>query len=203
MAVSSSSVKGFIPTKSLIGVDSPNQLLFILGNSKTFTFGDAVRLNTSGLLVRCASTDPAVLGILTGVYDQTGNLGVFSPRISGAAIAGATLTPDDTIATASDNSSNVAKKLSGYVLVDLGDELYKNTANGALTQANVGSLFNIVTATPGQIDQASASVTSGQFQLVSLDPDGDANTSKGLFRVAQPQLVSGFNGYGTNAVVTA
>ncbi len=203
MAVSSTSVKGFKTYKSLLGVDSPLQLLFILENSTTVTVGDAVRLDTNGCIKRCASTDPAVLGIVQGIYDQTGQLGVFSPRISGTAIAGATLTPDDTIATASDNRTNTSKKLSVYVIPDQGEVLYQNVANGALTQANIGSLFNIVTANPGQIDQASASVTSGQFQLVSLDPDGDASTSKGLFRIAQPQLVSGFNGYASNAVITA
>lgn len=203
MAVSSSTVKGFSPNKSLIGVDSPNTLLFILGNSKTFTIGDAVRLNTSGLLVRCAAADPACLGILAGLYDQTGQIGVFSPRIAPAAITGATLTPDDTLATSSTNSTDGTRKLSGYVYVDLGDELYRNVASGALTQANVGSLFNVTSTNSGQIDQATASVTSGQFQLISLDPDGDGNTSKGLFRIAQPQLVNGFNGYGTNAVITA
>lgn len=203
MAVSSTSVKGFSPVKSLIGMDAPNELLFILENSSTFTVGDAVRLDTNGCIKRCANTDPAVLGILSGLYDQNGQLGVFSPRIPGTAIAGATLTPDDTLTTASDNRTNVAKKLSAYVYTDIGDELYRNIASGALTQANVGSFFNVVSTNAGQIDQSTASNTSGQFQLVSLDPDGDGNTSKGLFRVCQQQLISGFNGYATNAVITA
>lgn len=204
MAVSSTSVKGFSVYRSLNGVDVPNQLLFILGNSSTFTVGDAVRLNTSGLLVRCAAADPAVLGILTGLYDQTGNIGVFSPRIPSTAITGATLTPDDTLATSSTNSSDGTRKLSGYVLLEpAGVILYRNVANGALTQANVGSLFNVSSTNSGQIDQASASVTAGQFQLVSLDPDGDGNTSKGAFRIAQNQLVTNFKSYNSSAVITA
>lgn len=203
MAVSSTSVKGFKTYKSLLGVASPLELLFILENSVTVTVGDAVRLDTNGCVKRCANTDPAVLGIVQGIYDQTGQIGVFSSRIPSAAIAGATLTPDDTIATASDNRTNTVKKLSVYVIPDQGEVLYQNVANGALAQSNVGQLFNVVSSNAGQIDQASASSTSGQFQLVSLDPDNDGNTSKGLFRVAQPQLVSGFNGYGTNAVITA
>ncbi|MGH2613202.1 MAG: hypothetical protein ACRDFB_09185 [Rhabdochlamydiaceae bacterium] len=204
MAVSSTSVKGFSYTKAILGVDAPNQLLFILKSSSQFTIGDAVRLNTSGLLVRCANTDPAVLGIVQGFYDQTGNLGVFSPRISGAAIAGATLTPDDTITTASDNSSNGLKKLSAYVIPNIaGEVLYRNVANGSLTQVNVGAFFNVVSSNAGQIDQASASFTNGQFQLVSLDPDGDSDATKGLFRIAQGQLVSNFVSYGSNAVITA
>ncbi len=142
--------------------------------------------------------------VFFNTYDQTGNMGVFSPRISSAAIGGATLTYDDTIATASDNSSNVAKKLVGYVQLDpAGTILLRNVASGALTQANVGSFFNVSSTNSGQIDQGSASTTSGQFQLMSLDPDGDANTSKGTFRIAQNQLVTNFKSYNSSAVITA
>jgi len=204
MAVSSTSVKGFIPTKNLHGVDEPNQLLFIIENSSTITVGDAVRLDTAGAVKRCASTDPAVLGIVTGIYDQTGDMGVFSPRIPSAAISGATLTYDDTITTASDNRTNTLKQLSVYVQPNTcGAELYKNVASGALAQANVGSLFNVTSTNAGQIDASSASVTAGQFQLVSLDPDNDGNTSKGLFRIAQSQLVTNFVSYNSSAVITA
>lgn len=205
MAVSSTSVKGFKTYKSLNGVDVPNQLLFIIENSSTVTVGDAVRLDTNGCIKRAASTDPAVLGVVQGIYDSTGQMGVFSPRIATAAISGATLTYDDTIATASDNRTNTLKQLSAYVIPDQGEVLYENTAttNTALAQANVGSFYNVVTSNPGQIDSTTASVTSGQFQLISLDPDNDGSTAKGLFRISQQQLVSGFNGYGTNAVITA
>src|SRR5690348_11418301 len=147
MAVSSTSVKGFRFYKSLLGVDSPVQLLYILENSVTVTVGDAVRLDTNGCVKRCASTDPAVLGIVQGIYDQNGQLGVFSPRIPSTAIAGATLTFDDTIATASDNRTNVAKKLSVYVIPDQGEVLYWNQANNTgLAQANIGQLYNVVTS---------------------------------------------------------
>ncbi len=206
MAVSSTSVKGFKPYKSLYGVDIPNSLFFIIENSATITICDAVRLDTNGCIKRCASTDPAILGIVTGLYDSTGNVSVFSPRIPGTAIAGATLTPDDTIATASDNRTNTQKQLVAAVLLDpAGVILFENTAttNTALAQANIGSFYNIVTSNPGQIDSTTASVTSGQFQLISLDPDNDGSTAKGLFRIAQDQTVNGFNGYGTNAVITA
>lgn len=204
MAVSSTSVKGFKPYKSLVGMDMPESLNFLIENSTTITIGDAVRLDTNGAIKRCANTDPAVLGIVTGLYDSTGQVGVFSPRIPSTALAGATLTPDDTIQTASDNRTNTQKQLVAAVILDpAGVILYENTANGALTQANVGSMFNVVSTNAGQIDQASASVTSGQFQLISLDPDNDGNTSKGLFRVVQDQLPSAINVYGTQAVITA
>jgi hypothetical protein len=146
------------------------------------------------------------LGIVTGLYDQTGNVSVFSPRIPGTALAGATVTPDDTLATASDNRTNTQKQLVVSVLIDpVGAILYENTAttNTALAQANIGSFYNLSSTNAGQIDSTTASVTSGQFQLISLDPDNDGNTAKGLFRICQDQLPNGFNGYGTNAVITA
>lgn len=205
MAVSSTSVKGFKPYRSLYGVDMPNSLNFLLENSVTLTIGDAVRLDTNGAIKRCAAADPAVLGILTALYDQNGQVGVFaSSRIPGTAIAGATLTPDDTIVTASDNRTSGAKQLKGAVTMDpSGMILYQNVTNGALAQANVGQFFNVASGNSGQIDQASASNTAGQFQLVALDPDGDGDTTKGLFRVAQNQFSNEITSYGSSAVITA
>lgn len=204
MAVSSTSVKGFKPYKSLYGVDIPNSLNFMLENSVTVTLGDAVRLDTNGALKRCLATDPAVLGVVTALYDATGQVGVFSPRIPGTAISGATLTPDDTLTTASDNRTNAAKQLTAAVLLDpVGAILFQNVTNGALTQANVGQFFNVLSANPGQIDTATASNVNGQFQLISLDPDNDGNTAKGLFRLCQDQLASGIVSYGTTPIITA
>lgn len=204
MAVSSTSIKGFSPTKSLIGMDMPNQLLFILENSVTVTVGDAVRLDTNGYLKRCASSDPALIGILAGIVDQTGNQSVFNPRIATTAIAGATLTYDDTLATSSTNTSDGTRKLSGYVLMDpSGAVLYRNVASAAMTQTNVGQFFNVTSTNSGQIDFATASDTSGQFQLLSLDPDNDGNTSKGLFRIVQNQMAQNFTSYGSSAIITA
>lgn len=204
MAVSGTSIKGFTPTKSLYGVDIPATPKFILGDSRTFSVGDAVRLDTSGLLKRCASTDPAILGIVAGLYDQNGEVGVFSPRIAGQAITGATLTPDDTLATASDNSTNGAKKLTARVILDpAGVILFRNVSNGSLAQTNVGQFFNLSASNAGQIDQASASDTSGQLQLVELDPDGDGDVTKGLFRIVQSQLANNNTSYGSTAIITA
>lgn len=184
MAVSSTSVEGFAYRKSLSGVDKPLGLSFLLKASTTFTLGDAVRLDTNGHLTVCAAGEP-VLGILEGITDKYG-VNVFSPRAQG--VAGATLTPDDTVAASSTNVTDTTRNLKGQVTLDPGgDILFYNDADGSLAQTNVGQLFD-TTASGDQISQASASDTSGQFQLLEIDPDADGDASKGLFRIVENQL---------------
>lgn len=190
MPVSSTNVKGFHLSNSLAGVTT-NPIIFpvILENTATFTIGDAVRVDTNGLLKRCAAAD-VPLGILQGIIDQNG-INVFeTSRVPSTSIAGATLTPSDTITTASDNSSNGTKQLQGQVIVDpSGSNLYWNqTNNTGLAQSNLFQYYNILTSNPGQIDTATASNSSGIFQLVGLNPIGDGDTAKGLFRLAQDQM---------------
>lgn len=187
MAVSSSSVKGFKPRKTLVGVDLTGQEEFLLGNSREFTIGDMVRLDTSGVLKVCAAGEP-ILGRLAGIVDQNG-INVFETgRATGT--TGSTLSPDDTITTSSTNTSDATRKLKGQVEISIaGNVLYSNDADGDLAQTNVGQLFDL-TSGGDQVAQSTASDTSGQVQLVKLDPDGDADASKGLFRIVETQLIS-------------
>lgn len=183
MAYSSSA--GFRFRKNLASSEQPASLRFRAGDSATLTIGDAVRLNTSGLAVIAAAGNP-VLGIVTGIVDKDG-INPFSLAYSNG--TGATLTGDDTVATASDNSTR-ADYIEVEVLVDpAGNLLFYNDADDTMAQTNVGQLYDVVAASD-QIDESSASDTSGQFQLVSLDPDGDSDASKGLFRIAEPQLIT-------------
>lgn len=180
-----SSANYFEPRINLSGVEHPAALNFRLADSATLTIGDAVRINTGGLLVRCAAGD-AVLGVLKGIVDEN-DINPFSYAYTNN--TGATLTPDDTVVTASDNSSR-AHYLKGKVHLDpAGSILYYNDASADLAQTNVGQFFDH-DSDADQIDQSTASDTSGQFQLVALDPDNDGDASKGLFRVAEPQLMT-------------
>ena len=186
MARSSSSVKGFYFRKALSNLQQPVTLQFLIDDSETLTIGDAVRLDDAGLLSVAAAGD-AILGILSGIVDQNG-MNIFSPRATGT--TGSTLTPDDTIATSSTNSTDGTRKIKGVVELDpAGQNLYYNDADGDLAQTNVGQFFD-TTSTGDQISASSASDTSGQFQLLQIDPDGDADASKGLFRISEPALMS-------------
>lgn len=195
----SSGVKGFDPRISLIGADNPAYLPFLLGNSRTYVLGNAVRLDTSGFLKTVIAGEP-ILGILVGLIDRFGQ-NVFVPgRANGT--DGSTLTPDDTIVTSSTNSTDGTRMLKGQIIAERGNHLFYNDANGDFAQTNVGQFFD-TTATGDQIDQATASDTSGQFQLLVIDPDGDADLSKGLFRVVESQMVTCVNSYNSTAVITA
>lgn len=180
---------GFEFRKSLAGLDHPATIEFILGNSATVKIGDSVRLNTSGLLVRAAAGEP-ILGVLSGIVNQKG-IPVFADRADG--VAGATLTPDDQIVTSSTNSSDATRKLKGQVTLDpAGTNLYYNDADADLAQTNIGQFFDS-NAAGNQITVSTASDSNGQWQLVAIDPDGDGDASKGLFRIVEGQLATGID----------
>lgn len=180
-----SSATGFRFRKGLYGLEHPSSQNFRAGNSATIKIGDAVRINNAGGVVRAGAGSP-VLGIVRGIVDEN-DINPFSLGYTNN--TGATLTPDDTVVTAADNTTRT-HYIKLVVDVDpAGVGLFYNDANGNLALTNVGQFFDVVAAS-GQIDQTSASDTSGQFQLLELDPDGDGDLSKGLFRIAESQLMT-------------
>lgn len=195
MPASSTSVKGFKYRNSLVGAHgaAPTLLPFIIENSATVTIGDLVRIDTSGYLKRCAAGE-FPLGVLDGIVDQNG-INIFETgRVPAAAIAGSTLTSPDTVATSSTNTTDGTRKLQGLVIVDpAGVILFQNTGDTdhALGVADLLSFFNILTSNPGQVDTDSNSNSTGVLQLISIDPDGDGNTAKGVYRIIQGQMGPG------------
>lgn len=178
---------GFSFRKGLNGLEHVGSGNFLLAGSATVKIGDLVRINTSGLLVRCAAGEYPC-GVLTGIVDNAG-INVFSGRVQSTSIAGATLTPDDQIATASDNATAGAKNLKGQVALDVsGQLLWYNVADGALAQTNVLQFFDVTNG--NQVAVGGASDANGEVQLVELDPD---NTSAGLFRIAENQFGLGID----------
>lgn len=176
---------GLIPRKNLYGLEHPSAQNFRVGNSATLVVGDVVRINTAGGVVRAAAGNP-VLGVVTGLVDEN-DMNLFSLGYTNN--TGATITPDDTVVTSATNTTR-ANYIKAKVQTDpAGIMLYYNDANGDLALANLGQLFDLLAASD-QIDQATASDASGQFQLVEIDPDNDGDASKGLWRVAEPQLLS-------------
>lgn len=174
---------GFYFRKGQSGLEHPGTTDFILAGSATVKIGDLVRVNTSGLLVRTASTEAAG-GVLAAIVDQNG-INIFSPRATGT--SGATLTPDDQIATASDNATAATKQIKGQVILDIaGTDFFYNVADSALAQTNLFQMFDV--ANGNQVTVGSASDANGQVQLMGLDPDNDADTTKGLFRINENQF---------------
>lgn len=171
--------------KNLLGATSaPTPLKVLVANSTTVKLGQMARINTAGLAVPAGVGD-AILGPIVGIVDND-NIPVNAFGYTGA--TGHTNTGDDTVATASNNSSR-ARAVYVEICVGLESILFYNDASGALAQSNLFQFFDL-DSDADQVDQGTASDTSGQVQLIQLDPDEDGDTSKGLFRVSEPQLLS-------------
>jgi len=161
---------GFAYRKSMGSSEEPTLLYFIVNNSEVISVGDAVKVDASGNAI-LAIAGSTIAGVVHQVVDKNGI--VISPNSS----------TSDTYTMAADNET-----VNQYqVGVDVSPRsLYSNDSDGALAATNLFQFFDLVSES--QIDQSSASDASGSFQLVGLDPDGDADVSKGLFRVAESQL---------------
>lgn len=162
---------------------APTPLKVIVADSTTLKIGQMARVNTSGFAVQ-AGVGNAVLGLIVGLIDNDGTP-VNSFSYTGA--TGHTDTGDDTVTTASDNTTR-ARAVFAEIMVGTPGIIFYADASGALAQTNMLQLFDL-DADSDQPDQSTASDTSGQLQLVELDPDDDGDTSKGLWRVAEPQLM--------------
>ena len=185
----SSGTQGFYYRGSYLGVGaSPALTDFLIDDSATLTVGDAVCIDADGH-VDVVAAGGSVLGILMGIVDQDG-INVFETGRAGGT-SGSTLTGDDTIAVSSTNTSDATRKLKARVAISNGlNAKYYNDSDGSLAQANLGQFFD-TDATGDQIATGTASDASGQFQLVEIDPDGDADLSKGIFIVNEAQYGPG------------
>ena len=176
--------KYFEYRKNLLGGgEAPTPLKVLVANSTTIKIGQMARVNTSGLAVPAGVGNP-ILGQVVGLIDNNGTP-VNSFGYTGA--TGHTNSGDDTVVTASNNATR-ALAVFAEIMVGLGSIVFFNDASGDLAQTNLLQLFDLE-SNSDRVDQGTASDTSGQLQLVQLDPDNDADLSKGLFRVAEPQLL--------------
>ena len=175
---------GFFFRKSLYGLEHPATMRYIIANSATIKIGDLVRINTAGFAVRAAAGE-AGAGVVEGIVDLNG-VNVFSPRASG--VTGTTLTPDDMVAVSSTNQSDATRNVKVDVYIDpAGVLLFYNDADADQAATNDFQYFDS-SATGNQITQSTASDANGQWQLMQRDPDGDADLSKGLYRLAENQF---------------
>lgn len=176
--------KYFEYRKNLSGnMAAPIPVKIKVANSTTIKRGQAVRVNTAGFIVPNGAAN-AALGIVAGLIDNNGVPVNAFQYDSGR--TGHTNSGDDTVVTASDNQT---RTLAVYAEVEVGLEsvLFFNDANGDFADTNLLQFFDLV-STSDQVDQATALDTNGVLQLIQLDPDGDGDASKGLFRINENQL---------------
>lgn len=169
---------GFFYRKHMLGLTTGACAEFIIANSQTITVGDSIKLS-SGYATLALAAGPT-MGVVLGIVDPNGiNIDGEAADVDGTVSgSGQTLT----YVAASDNATS--KMVKVQVMCDP-FALFYNDADGSLTQAYVGTFFDVVAASD-QIDQSSTT-TSGNWQLIELDPDGDSDASKGLFRIAEWQ----------------
>ena len=167
---------------------SPVSLTYKIANSTTLKLGDLVRVNTGGFLVR-AATGEAPAGVLQGVIDANGTPPWTSFWVNNA---GVTITNDDTIVSSSSNQTRSDNYIQGQIGFDpAGITLYYNDADSSLAATNLFQFFDV--ASSNQVTVGSASDANGQVQLISVDPDNDADLSKGLFRINENQFSMGLD----------
>lgn len=184
---------GFIPRKTLRGDTTGAIKPFLIENSATITLGDDVDV-TAGY-VGLTGASARSMGVVVGFYRLVGGkpiaLGTDAARGYTATRSGnAGVFGSDTVVAASDNVT--VDKIGTFVCIDPEMEYY-NDADGSLTQAVVGTYFNNVSAS----DQIGASTTTtfhesnatSQWILLTVNPDNDADASKGIFKKVKSQLV--------------
>jgi len=180
---------GFRYRKSLnANAPDPIPTRIRVANSATLRIGDLCRVNTSGFVVTAGAGNP-VGGVVVGLTDENG-INVLGFGINNN--TGATLTGDDTVVTASDNQTK-AHYVMAEVIIDVsGQILWYNDADGSLAQTNLFQFFDC-DANSRQVASGTALDTNGQLQLMQIDPDEDADASKGLFRICENQYGLGID----------
>ena len=189
---------GFRFWRSLSGeTHAPQPIPIRIANSTTLRVGDAVRVNTAGLLV-AAGVGAAIAGVLVGFEDESG-INPFS--LGYGSRGGLTLTGDDTLATSSTNSTR-ADYINGQVIVDVsGDMLWTNDADADQAQTNLFQFFDS-DSVGRQVTQSTAGDANGQWQLMVWDPKGVSNipynpvaadASQGAYRIAENQFGIGID----------
>jgi len=168
-------MSGFRYRKNLDGGSAAPTVMEAVGkNSIVFQIGDLIRINTSGFVDVVDATE-GIAGVVVGVVDSKGI------RID----------PDsgtlDTYTMASDNQTVAGKKVQ--FIPALPNYLFYNDSDDTLATTNLLQYFD--TNDENDVDVATATDTAtAQVRLVALDPDGDANASKGLFQIVKSQFGS-------------
>lgn len=156
---------GFSFRKQLDGTNSYTLLEIGATDSVVYQKGDLIRVNTSGTAALVTAGD-LVLGVVEGVVDANGK-----------AIAPDSGTTDTyTMGSSTTNKVQYIPALQQY--------LFYNDADSALSATH---LFTYMAVNDeNDVDPGSTSdATVNTVRLIQLDPDGDGDTSKGLFQIVE------------------
>jgi hypothetical protein len=165
-------MSGFSYRKNIDGSSqAPTNKGLIGAASVVFQVGDLIRVNQAGRAALLTTGD-VCLGVVTGVSTKDG----------------VPLTPDagtlDTYTMGSDNVSNAAKQYVVHYIPALANYLFYNDADSDMTVANLFQFMAV--SDENNVHPATVSDTVlDTVRLIELDPDGDADASKGLFQIVE------------------
>lgn len=165
----------------LNGAENPVILSIPIANSQTVVEGRMVKLQafSSGGGVMPATAGSTILGFVQGIVDQKG----IDLDNTKETLDGTWSSANRSYAAASDNMTDL--KVAAKVIIDP-FALYYNDTAGDLAAADIWKFFDLTNA--GQVGDQNGSDTAGALQLVELDPDGDGDASKGVFRIVESGL---------------
>ena len=164
------------------GKENPVMHSVLIGNTQTVKVGDAVKLvafSSGGGLCR-ATAGEEVLGILVGIVDKNG---IDLDNTSTDNYDGTWTSSSKTYVTSADNMTD--KLVRGQVVVDKEAKWYNDSA-GTLAAADEYKFFDVTDQ--DQIADQDGADNAGAFVLLERDPDGDADASKGIFKLAESEL---------------
>lgn len=168
---------GFEYRGQLNGADNPVTIDVVIKNSATVKVGDAVYNDTNGL-TRATNSTP-ILGIVAAITNADG---IDLDNAPTSTYDGTWTSSSQTYVASADNITD--KKVVAKVIADP-FALFYNDGDGDMTINDVGTHMKL--ADQDQVTVGSPSATVGQMQLIKWDPDGDANASKGIFKISFSQ----------------
>lgn len=163
--------------KNLDGNPYSPALIYNIGkNSIIFTVGDVVRINTSGFVDLCTTTEQA-FGIVAHVVDKNGK-----------AVA-----PDSgTNNTWTMNSANQTSASYQYqvgMIPVFGHYAFSADSDTTIDQADFGKYYALNSTSDGVVTSGeSDTIGSLDVQVIGLDPDNNGDTSMGLYRFVNTQV---------------
>lgn len=146
----------------------------IIANSEVVQIGDAVETDSSGFIIASNSVGSAARGILIGV-DQDNAVNGVSPDTNTV----------DTYTVASDNQT-VGKI---YAIIDVSPfSIYSATIDatpGTTTGSDLSGYYaDMIVNDETQLDESTASATTGKFHLWGTDPDDSARVMCNINEIA-------------------
>ena len=166
------------------GSENPVTMSVLIGNSSTVAVGEAVKLHVfaSGSGAIRATAGSKILGIVVGIVDKNG---IDLDNTSSSNYDGTWTSSSKTYASTADNTSD--KLIKALVVVDP-NALWYNDSAGTLAVADEYKLFDLLSAT--QFADQDGADSAGAFLLIKRDPDGDGDASKGIFKIAETEIVA-------------